>query len=113
MEQANETETAAGAAKWRGAARQGKAQRRGDAGLPRGVKADYERLLTDKDVASLMRVSVSTVRRLATKGPQLANGLDLRLAEPIYVGEMRRWPRSRVYALLGIGEAGKAAEAAR
>lgn len=71
--------------------------------LAKGPKSDFERFLSDGDMARLMRVSVATVRRLATRGPVHEGGLDIRLAEPLLIGDMRRWPRAKVYALLGIG----------
>lgn len=93
------------APRWRPARR-----RRERVNLPRGPKADFERFLNDGEVAALMRVSVATVRRLARKGPIEPGGFDIRLAEPVYVGKMRRWSLPKVYALLGIG--GGAAKAA-
>lgn len=102
----DEAVAAESAPRWRPARR-----RRERVNLPRGPKADFERFLNDGEVAALMRVSVATVRRLARKGPVVPGGFDIRLAEPVYVGTMRRWSRRKVYELLGIGEAAKAAGA--
>ena len=69
-----------------------------------GPKAQFEVMWSDRDVAAFLRVSPSTVRRIATKGPGKLGGIDLRLAEPQYIGTMRRWERSRVYRLVGVGQ---------
>lgn len=60
--------------------------------------------LTDSDVARLLRVSVSTVRRIARESPGRRGAFDLRLCEPVLVGGMRRWAAAKVYAALGIGQ---------
>lgn len=62
-----------------------------------------EHFMTDSDVARLLKVSASTVRRIARQGPARAGAFDLRLCEPVIVGGMRRWPAAKVYAVLGIG----------
>ena len=72
--------------------------------LPKGPKADFEWFLTDGDIARLLRCSISTVRRLATKGPGERGGIDLRKIDPVHVGEMRRWPLSNVCAFFKMTE---------
>lgn len=64
--------------------------------------AKFEHFMTDADMARLLRVSASTVRRLVRDGPDACGRFDLRLCEPIVIGGMRRWPKSKVYAALGI-----------
>lgn len=60
--------------------------------------------LTDRELAELMRVKPCTVSRLAKNGPTSrgAGAIDIRLAEPILIGSCRRWPREKVYKVLGI-----------
>ena len=59
------------------------------------------RFLSDKEVASALGVSVTTVWR-GVNGRLRVNGLDLRDAAPIYVGSRRRWDASKLAALLGV-----------
>lgn len=63
---------------------------------------DFEEFLTDREVAKLLKVSPSTVRRLVYAGPDEAGRFDLRLCEPIVIGGARRWPRRKLYGALGI-----------
>ncbi len=65
-------------------------------------EAELLEIITDSDVAKILNVSVSTVRRNARLGPLRAGPgvLDLRLADPIYIGKSRRWDRKRVIDLL-------------
>lgn len=59
------------------------------------------RFLSDKEVASALGVSVTTVWR-GVNGRLRVKGLDLRDAAPIYVGSRRRWDASKLAALLGV-----------
>lgn len=68
-----------------------------------GPKAQFEHFLTDAEVARLLKVSPSTVRRLVYGGPDRCDRFDLRSCEPVVIGGMRRWPRARLFAALGIG----------
>lgn len=57
--------------------------------------------LTDRDVAKILKVSPSTVRRLIYNGPDKCDRFDLRKAEPIVIGGMRRWDKARLIAAFG------------
>ena len=59
------------------------------------------RFLSDKEVASALGVSVTTVWR-GVNGRLRVKVLDLRDAAPIYVGSRRRWDASKLAALLGV-----------
>lgn len=59
------------------------------------------RYLSDKEVASVLGVSTTTVWR-GVHGKLRVKGLDLRDAAPVYVGSRRRWNTSKLAALLGI-----------
>ena len=59
------------------------------------------RFLSDKEVASALGVSVTTVWR-GVNGRLRVKGLDLRDAAPIYVGSRRRWDASKLAARLGV-----------
>lgn len=61
---------------------------------------------TDKELADLLRVKPCTVSRLARRGPRgnSAAALDIRLAQPITVGNCRRWPVDRIHSLLGLAK---------
>jgi predicted DNA-binding transcriptional regulator AlpA len=48
-------------------------------------------LLTDKEAASILRISVATFWRWK------ANGL---IKKPVKLGGLSRWPRSEIFALL-------------
>lgn len=65
-------------------------------------EAELLEIITDSDVAKILNVSVSTVRRNARLGPLRAGPgkLDLRLADPIYIGKTRRWDKARVLAVI-------------
>ena len=65
-------------------------------------------IMTDREVAELLKVSVGWVRKCARRGPSRPGGLDLRLADPIVVGDMRRWERRRVDALIARSPTGGA-----
>lgn len=71
--------------------------------MKKGICAEFEHFLTDAEVARLLKVSPSTVRRLVYEGPDRCDRFDLRVCEPIVIGGMRRWPKSRLFAALGIG----------
>lgn len=62
--------------------------------------------LTDGELADLMRVKPCTISRLAKNGPKRRGEgvIDIRLAEPIVIGSCRRWPRDKVFRILGIGD---------
>lgn len=64
--------------------------------------AKFEHFLTDREVAELLKVSVSTVKRLIRQGPNKPGRMDLRLCEPLVIGGVRRWPRTKLYQMLGI-----------
>ena len=59
---------------------------------------------TDKELAGLLGVSVSLVRKLAKDGPAETgrNVLDIRLIQHFKVGDMRRWDVNQTHKLLGI-----------
>ena len=59
---------------------------------------------TDKELAGLLGVSVSLVRKLAKDGPaeRGRNVLDIRLIPFLKVGDMRRWDARATHRLLGI-----------
>lgn len=57
--------------------------------------------LSDKEVAAILGVSVSTITR-AMHGNTKRCGFDLRKAEPITVGTMRRWNISKLAATLEV-----------
>lgn len=59
------------------------------------------RFLSDKEVASVLGVSVTTVWR-GVNGRLRVKGLDLRDAAPVYIGSRRRWDASKLAALLGV-----------
>ena len=48
--------------------------------------------LTDSEVAAMLKVDRSTISRWATKGPGKGARFDIRDAEPLQVGYVRRWP---------------------
>lgn len=63
--------------------------------------------LTDTEVAALVGIHVQTFRRLARNGPAAsarALAIDWRMVDHIYVGRIRRWRKSAVLHVLGIGE---------
>lgn len=62
------------------------------------MKAFY----TDRELAEMLDVSVSLIRKMAKEGPSRrgANVLDIRLAECIVVGDMRRWNKDQIDKLL-------------
>lgn len=59
---------------------------------------------TDKELAELLGVSVSLVRKLAKDGPaeRGRNVLDIRLIPCLKVGDMRRWNAKATHRILGI-----------
>lgn len=59
-------------------------------------------IITDQEVADLLKVSISSVRRNAAHGPSKPGpgSIDLRLADPIYIGNRRRWDKEKVLALI-------------
>lgn len=59
---------------------------------------------TDRELAGLLGVSVSLVRKLAKDGPSQTgrNVLDIRLIHHFKVGDMRRWDARQAHKLLGI-----------
>lgn len=59
---------------------------------------------TDKELAGLLGVSVSLVRKLAKDGPaeRGRNVLDIRLIPCLKVGDMRRWDAKAAHRILGI-----------
>ena len=59
---------------------------------------------TDKELAGLLGVSVSLVRKLAKDGPaeRGRNVLDIRLIPCLKVGDMRRWDVKATHRILGI-----------
>lgn len=67
--------------------------RRGDAALSSNDPPEQPVLLTTAEVARLLRVSVSTVRRLALTG---------RMPPPVRVGRGVRWRRAAVLRALTL-----------
>ena len=63
---------------------------------------DEDEILCDKEVAKILKISVSCLRHQVERGPAKpgARVLDVRLAEPIVIAGMRRWSRNRLLALL-------------
>ena len=59
---------------------------------------------TDSELAAIMGVSASLVRKLAKDGPSKRGRgvLDIRLIEHHKVGDMRRWNKAAANRLLGI-----------
>lgn len=59
---------------------------------------------TDRELADLLGVSVSLVRKLAKDGPaeRGRNVLDIRLIGHFRVGDMRRWNAKQVHEVLRI-----------
>lgn len=59
---------------------------------------------TDRELADVMGVSASLVRKLAKDGPSRRGKgvLDIRLIEHHIVGDMRRWNKAAADRLLGI-----------
>ena len=64
--------------------------------------ADDDDIICDKEVARLLKISVSCLRRQAVHGPSSKGPrvVDIRLAKPIVIAGMRRWSRTRVQALM-------------
>lgn len=58
--------------------------------------------ITDKEVATAMGVSVSTVCRALKSGRTVNGGVDLRAANPIKVCSTRRWNVTKLASILGI-----------
>lgn len=58
--------------------------------------------LSDKEVALVLEVSVSTISRAIRGKSKNRAGLDLSLANPISVGSARRWKISDLARVLGI-----------
>ena len=59
---------------------------------------------TAKELAGLLGVSVSLVRKMVKDGPSRRGGnvLDIRLIKHFVVGDMRRWDAKSTEQLLGI-----------
>ncbi len=59
---------------------------------------------TDRELAEMLGVSVSLVRKMAKQGPSSrgAGTLDIRLIEHFTVGNMRRWNAEAADRLLGV-----------
>lgn len=57
--------------------------------------------LCDKEVACLLKISPSCLRKQLKDGPAKkgANVIDVRLAEPKVIAGMRRWDKNKVLAL--------------
>ncbi len=65
-------------------------------------------LITDKELAAFLRVSVATICR-AAKGRFLKNGVDLRKANPIIIQGSRRWNIKQLAKILDVDVADIAA----
>lgn len=61
---------------------------------------------TDKELAEMLGVSQSLVRKMEKHGPSRrgAGVLDIRLIRHFTVGNMRRWDARQTDKLLGIAE---------
>ncbi len=61
---------------------------------------------TDRELAELLGVSVSLVRKIAKNGPSRRGRgvLDIRLIHHFKVGDMRRWDMQATKSLLGIAD---------
>ena len=61
---------------------------------------------TDRELAELLGVSVSLVRKMAKDGPSRRGRgvLDIRLIAHFKVGDMRRWNARAANSLLGIAD---------
>lgn len=59
---------------------------------------------TDQELADLLGVSVSLIRKMAKNGPSRRGRhvLDIRLINCVVIGDMRRWNKSEADRLLGI-----------
>ncbi len=59
---------------------------------------------TDRELAELLGVSVSLIRKMASGSPSRDSGkvLDIRLIPHFVVGDMRRWNAKATDKLLGI-----------
>lgn len=60
-------------------------------------------LLTEKELAALLRVTQRTLREHLKNGPpkkRCAHAGDIRTIKSVMVGARRRWPRSAVMAFL-------------
>ena len=59
---------------------------------------------TDRELAELLGVSVSLIRKMAKDGPSRRGSgvLDIRLIDHFKVGDMRRWNAAAADRLLGI-----------
>lgn len=59
---------------------------------------------TDKELADILGVSVSLVRKMAKAGPSRRGRhvIDIRLIRCVVVGDMRRWNKAEADRLLGI-----------
>jgi hypothetical protein len=58
--------------------------------------------MCDKEVAALLKISPSCLRKQLRNGPAKtgSNVIDLRLAEPVVIAGMRRWSKRKVLDLL-------------
>ena len=58
--------------------------------------------LSDKEVAALLKISPSCLRKQLKRGPAKTgpNVIDLRLARPVVIAGMRRWSKRKVLDLL-------------
>lgn len=57
-------------------------------------------IMTDAEVAALLRIGVKTLQRRMRR--PLKGETDLRLAEPGVIGGRRFWVRRKVYAVIGL-----------
>ena len=62
------------------------------------------RFYTDRELAEILGVSVSLIRKMAKDGPSRRGRgvLDIRLIGYVKVGDMRRWNRDQADQLLGL-----------
>ena len=62
------------------------------------------RFYTDRELADILGVSVSLIRKMAKDGPSRRGRgvLDIRLIGCVKVGDMRRWNRDQADQLLGL-----------
>jgi len=62
------------------------------------------RFYTDRELAEILGVSVSLIRKMAKDGPSRRGRgvLDIRLIGCVKVGDMRRWNREQADRLLGL-----------
>jgi len=62
------------------------------------------RFYTDRELADILGVSVSLIRKMAKDGPSRRGRgvLDIRLIKCVTVGDMRRWNKEQADKLLGI-----------